>query len=52
MCNYTDTVRCNVACYSSYACATGSLIFLGNNDGCFQVTCSPDAAAGDGPSSQ
>ena len=42
-CNYTDAVRCNVSCYSAYMCSSGKIIFLGNNDGCFQVTCSPDA---------
>jgi hypothetical protein len=38
-CNYTDMVRCNVACYSGYMCFNGSFLFLGNNDGCLQVTC-------------
>ncbi len=42
-CNYTDAIRCNVSCYSSYMCSNGRLMFLGNNDGCFQVTCSSDA---------
>jgi hypothetical protein len=51
LCNYTDGVQCNVSCYSTYMCSNGRIIFLGNNDGCFQVTCSPDAgtdAAGAG----
>lgn len=42
-CNYTDAVHCNVACYSTFMCSSGRIVFLGNNDGCFQLTCPPDA---------
>ena len=45
-CNYNDTCRCNVCCYSGYGCMNGSIAFLGNNDGCFQISC--DAGTGDG----
>jgi hypothetical protein len=47
-CNYDDTCRCGVCCYSSYRCTSGRIEFLGSNDGCMQATC--DAGLGpDGP---
>jgi hypothetical protein len=42
-CNYDDTCRCGVCCYSSYRCANGGFSYLGNNDGCLQVSCASDA---------
>ena len=42
-CNYVDAVHCNLACTSDYQCISGRIVFLGSSDGCFQVTCSPDA---------
>ncbi len=45
-CNYNDACRCNVCCYSGYGCMNGSIAFLGNNDGCLQISC--DAGTGDG----
>lgn len=44
-CNYDDTCRCDVCCYSSYRCTNGSIAFLGNNDGCMQVTCDAGTTA-------